>query len=224
MPIRPRSWLRDHGLSLALLAIFLILLMGHSIAGWLDYNQTQAEHHQPTAGYAEYLGTGNFVESVAENWESEFLQMAAFVLLATVLYQRGSSESKDPDKGDEVDDTAEKHRDDPRAPWPVRRGGAWLHLYSHSLTLAFFALFVVSFLLHAEGGLKAYNADQAEHGRAAVTYFQYMSSARFWFESLQNWQSEFLAIWCMVVFSIYLRQRGSPQSKPVHAPHEKTGG
>lgn len=220
---RQRSWLRDHGLSLALLVIFILLLVGHALTGWRYYNQTRAEHRQAPTAFVDYLATGHFLESVGENWESEFLQMAAFVLMATVLYQRGSSESKDPDKRDRVDDPAEKHQHDPRAPWPVRKGGLILHLYSYSLSLAFLLLFVISFLLHAGGGLMEFNTEQASRGQRAATFVEYLGSARFWFESFQNWQSEFLAIWCMVVFSIYLRQRGSPQSKPVHAPHKQTG-
>jgi hypothetical protein len=223
MPHPHRSLWRDNGLSLVLLVCFIVFLAGQALTGWKEYNHNQLEHEQPETSLVEYLGTGHFLESVAENWESEFLQMGAFVLLATVLYQRGSSESKDPDDHEEVDEPAEAHRNDLDAPWPVRAGGVWLHLYSHSLSIAFLLLFAASFLLHASSGLREYNAEQAEHGDAAVTFAQYLAGSRFWFESFQNWQSEFLAIWCMVAFSIFLRQRGSPQSKPVHAPHAMTG-
>ena len=109
------------------------------------------------------------------------------------------------------------------APWPVRKGGLALRFYEHSLSLAFFLLFLLSFVLHAVGGAESYNEERAAHGQAALTVLEYASSSRFWFESLQNWQSEFLAIWAMVVFSIFLRERGSPESKPVDAPHSQTG-
>lgn len=149
-----RRKLRDNGLSLAMFGLFLLFFLGMTIAGWKQYNETQQEHHQPSIAYTQYWGTGHFVEAVFENWESEFLQMAGYVMLTVFLFQRGSAESKDPDKPGPVDEDPEKYRDDPNAPWPVRRGGAWLKLYNHSLTLALFALFIFSFAGHALGGVK----------------------------------------------------------------------
>jgi hypothetical protein len=142
--------------------------------------------------------------------------------LTAFLYQRGSSESKSPDEAAEVDrDPRESSRAD--APAPVKAGGWRLRLYENSLSLAFLALFVVSFVLHALGGAAAYNEEQRLHAAPTVTVLEFLSHARFWFESFQNWQSEFLAIWSMVVLSIFLRQRGSPESKPVDSPHSQTG-
>lgn len=217
-----RRWLRNNGLSLVLGLLFVVCVAGQSIAGWLAHNEEETLHGSPEITYAEYLASGDFHESLAENWESEFLQMAMFVLLTVFLFQKGSSESKDPENSEEVEEEASGKRD-ADAPWPVRRGGLALWLYSHSLSLALFALFVVAFVLHIVGGWEAYCDDLAEHGASPVSMLRYATSARFWFESLENWQSEFLAIFTMVVLSIFLREKGSPQSKPVAAPHHATG-
>jgi Na+-transporting methylmalonyl-CoA/oxaloacetate decarboxylase gamma subunit len=220
-----RRFLRDNGLSLVLFFLFfLTFLFGQSALGMAEYNDDRREHHQPTVGYAEYLATGHFLEATMENWESEFLQMFAFIMLTTFLYQKGSAESKDPDGDNDVDRDPRLSKNKKNAPWPVRKGGLVLKLYENSLGLAFLLLFLLSFALHAVGGAAEYNSEQQEHGNAErVTAIGYAATSRFWFESLQNWQSEFLAIWCMVVFTIRLRQKGSPESKPVDAPHSQTG-
>ena len=159
-----------------------------------------------------------------ENWESEFLQMFLFVALTALLYQKGSAESKKLDEPEASDRDPRKSRNKKDAPWPVRQGGIVLKLYENSLSLAFFLLFAISFLLHAASGAGEYNQDQRLHAAGEqVTTFGYLATSRFWFESLQNWQSEFLAVGMMVVLSIWLRQRGSPESKPVDAPHSQTG-
>jgi hypothetical protein len=158
-----------------------------------------------------------------ENWESEFLQMFAYVLLTAFLYQKGSAESKNPDQPEAVDRDPRQSRNKKDAPWPVRRGGIVLKLYENSLALALFLLFVISFVLHASGGASEYSEQQIAHGAEAVTVLQYMATAQFWFESLQNWQSEFFSIAVLVVLSIFLRQKGSPESKPVDSPHSMTG-
>ncbi|HUR95478.1 MAG TPA: DUF6766 family protein [Gemmatimonadales bacterium] len=221
MPAR-RSFFRDNGLSMVLLALFLASFAGQVVAGYRRYNEEQREHGQPPRTVSGYLSTPAFLEATMENWESEFLQMAMYVLLTALLFQRGSSESKDPDKPEPVDRRPDPSR--PGAPWPVRRGGLALTLYQHSLALAFTSLFVLSFALHAAGGAGEYNEEQEEHGRSErVTTAQYMGSSRFWFESFQNWQSEFLSMAAMVVLTIFLRQRGSPESKPVDAAHSETG-
>ncbi len=158
-----------------------------------------------------------------ENWESEFLQMGMYVALTAFLYQKGSAESKKPGATEAVDRDPRRARNKKDAPWPVRRGGIALRLYEHSLSLAFFALFLGSFLMHAIGGRLNYNEEQMLHGKSGITLGEYLRSDRFWFESMQNWQSEFLAISAMVLLSIFLRQRGSPESKPVESPHWQTG-
>ena len=148
--------------------------------------------------------------------------MAAYILLTVGLRQKGAPESKKLDQEEPVD--AVRHRSaDPHAPWPVRRGGFLLTLYAHSLTLALGGLFGLSFLLHAAGGVLHYNAEQLTHGELPVTLLQYLGTSAFWFESLQNWQSEFLALGVMLVLSVVLRQQGSPTSKPVASPHDETG-
>jgi hypothetical protein len=217
-----RLW-HEHGLSIVLVALFVATMAGQTVTGWFAYNAEQDEHGEPTATFAAYLGTGHFGEATFENWESEFLQMAFYVLLTAFLYQRGSSESKLPDVMELVDLDP---RDSPlkeNAPWPVRRGGVLLTLYENSLSLAFGALFAVSFAMHAWSGALQHNAEQVSHGRAPVSLAEFVSGPQFWFESFQNWQSEFLSLAAMVGFTIFLRQRGSPESKPVAAPTWDTG-
>lgn len=218
-----RSLLRNNGLSICLLVLFAACLAGQYVTGWREHNDDQREHRRPEISFTAYAGSGHFIEAVFENWESEFLQMAAFVLLTVFLFQKGSAESKSPSKTERVDTIEKDSRKDPKMPWPVRRGGLALVLYSNSLSIALLALFLLSFVLHAVGGSKEYNADQIEHGMPAVSMVDYLSSSRFWFESFQNWQSEFLSIAVMVVFSIFLRQKGSPESKPVDTPDAETG-
>jgi hypothetical protein len=216
--------LRENGLSLVWLGLFALALVAQSVAGYLQYNDDQLRHGQTAVGYAAYLTTSHFVEATMENWESEFLQMFLFVVLAAFLYQKGSAESKALDKEEPVDRDPLLSRQKPDAPWPVRRGGLALRVYQCSLSLAFLLLFLVSFYLHAASGAREYNNEQSQHGGAdQITALQYLSKPRFWFESLQNWQSEFLAVGSMVLLSIWLRQKGSPESKPVDAPHSETG-
>jgi hypothetical protein len=215
--------IRDNGLSLVLFALFALFLVGQAITGHRHYNDEQLEHGQPAIGMTEYLRSGEFLEATAENWESEFLQMGVYVLFTCFLFQRGSSESKKIGSSEPVDRDPRRARNKQGVPWPVRRGGWVLSLYSNSLSLAFLLLFAVSFLMHAIGGTRAHNEEQLAHGGDVVSVMEYLGSSRFWFESFQNWQSEFLAIAMMVVLSIFLRQRGSPESKPVDAPHRQTG-
>ena len=150
--------------------------------------------------------------------------MSAYVVLTAFLFQKGSAESKDPAKDEDVDEDPWRHRKDPAAPAVVRQGGWKLKLYEHSLSLVLFGLFLLSFLGHVVTGAERYNAQQIEHGQPGVSLTEYVVKARFWFESFQNWQSEFLAVGAIVILSIWLRQRGSPESKPVASPHHKTGG
>jgi hypothetical protein len=216
-----RRVLRDNGLSIVMFGLFFVFVAAQSVAGFLDYNSTEREHGRPPVGYIGYLTSGDFVEAVFENWESEFLQMGLYVALTAFLFQRGSAESRDPEA---EDPDAGYGGDRADAPWPVRRGGLALKLYENSLSIALLSLFVFSFAMHAIGGAEAYSQEQLEHGARPVSTLQYLGTSRFWFESFQNWQSEFLAIGAMVVLSIFLRQKHSPESKPVAAPHAKTGG
>jgi hypothetical protein len=224
---RMRRFLRENGLSVAAFGLFVICLAGQAVTGLHEYNEDQREHRQPTVGAAEYLRSGHFIEVTFENWESEFLQMAAFVVLTVMLRQKGSPESKELVGEEEVDedprDVLRSPQKRAQAPWPVRRGGLVLKLYEHSLSLALLLLFAGSFLLHAVGGASRYSEEQLAHGGAAMSTFAYVGTSRFWFESFQNWQSEFLAVGMLFVLTIWLRERGSPQSKPVAAPHWQTG-
>jgi hypothetical protein len=217
------KFLRDNGLSITFFVLFVLSLLGQYVAGWKEHNEEQLLHRQPAVSAVEYLGEGHFWEAIFENWESEFLQMAAYVLLTVFLFQKGSAESKRPGTVDRVDRVLPRQlrRDD--APWPVRQGGIVRTLYENSLSLALIALFIASFVLHGVSGAAKHNAEQAEHGGEQLSTLEYMESSTFWFESFQNWQSEFLSIWVIVVFSIFLRQKGSPESKPVDAPHNDTG-
>jgi hypothetical protein len=222
-----KRWLRDNSLSLVLFASFLVFLAGQALAGWRHFNQEQQQHRQPAVALSSYLRSGDFLEATFENWESEFFQMAAFLILSAMLVQRGSAESKPPE---DEEDPKQKNEDAHRlrhppadAPGPVLRGGLALRVYSHSLSLALTALFVLSFALHAVTGHLKYNEEARAHGAALVSLLGYVTSSTFWFESFQNWQSEFLSVFAVVVLSIFLRQKGSPESKPVYAPHTQTG-
>jgi hypothetical protein len=218
-----RRVLRENGLSLVVLGIFLVCMGGQVLSGQLQYNEERMDHGEPAVGIRAYLTSGHFIEATAENWESEFLQMAAYVLFTVFLFQRGSSESKKLGQEEAVDRDPRRSRLKPDAPWPVRRGGWVLRIYENSLSLAFLLLFLVSFILHAAGGARDYNEDQLAHGAETLTTLEYLQTSRFWFESFQNWQSEFLSLAAMALLSIYLRQRGSPESKPVDAAHTDTG-
>ena len=217
-----RQVLRRNGLALVTLGLFLVFLVVQSVTGNREYNEDQREHGEETVGYVEYLGTGHFKESVFENWESEFLQMGGFVVLTIFLRQRGSPESKKLEGDEDVD--ADPDPDRPGAPAPVRGGGLALALYRNSLSIVLLGLFAVSFLLHAVGGAEEYGEEQAAHGQSRPSVLGYMTTARFWFESMQNWQSECLAVGSLVVLSIFFRQQGSPESKPVDHPRYETGG
>jgi hypothetical protein len=220
-----RRVLRENGLGIVLMVLFLVFWVGQSIVGYKEHNTDQREHGQPEVAFGPYLRTAHFWEATAENWESEFFQMFGYVILTAFLYQKGSSESKKLDEPEPVDRDPRASRPKRDAPWPVRRGGFILKLYENSLSLAFLLFFLISITLHAIAGAAEYNEDQAAHGeRSSFTAVQYAGTSRFWFESLQNWQSEFLAIASMVLLSIFLRQRGSPESKPVDSPHHETGG
>ena len=220
-----RRILRENGLSIVLGLLFIFMLVAQAVAGMYAYNDEQQQHGQPIVDFIEYLGSSHFLEATMENWESEFLQMFAFVILTAVLFQKGSAESRKLDEEEPVDRDPRKSRNKKDAPWPVRKGGLILTLYENSLSLAFLLLFVMSFTLHAVGGAEEYNQNQREHGSSEeLSTLAYIGTSRFWFESFQNWQSEFLAVGAMVVLSIFLRQRGSVESKPVDSPHSETGG
>jgi hypothetical protein len=216
-------WARHHGLVLVNATLFILFLAGMSVTGWQVANQELLDHGQAAETFGAFLGSGDFFEAVFENWESEFLQMGSYVVLTVWLFQKGSSESKPIGKSAPQDADPRQHRDATDAPWPVRRGGVWLVLYENSLLILFAVLFAGSFAGHAIGGAMAYSEEQVQHGGAAVSPLEYVGTSQFWFESFQNWQSEFMVVAVLAGAAVYLRQRGSPESKPVHAPHAETG-
>ncbi|MBO0953281.1 DUF6766 family protein [Fibrella forsythiae] len=217
-----KQFLRENGLSLVLVLLTLLTLGGQLLVGWHTFNDELSDYGQATLPFSSYLTSGHCIEAVFENWESEFLQMGLYVLLTVKLYQKGSAESKSLDEPGDVDRPPSASR--PNAPWPVRRGGWLLWLYQYSLSIAFLLLFGLSFLLHAIGGVKAYNLENALKGKAeSLSLWQFLGTSELWFQSLQNWQSEFLSVLSIVVLSIFLRQKGSPQSKPIDAPNGQTG-
>jgi len=213
------TFLYRNSLSIVMLTFMIIFWVGQAYTGWKEYNNEREDYGKPEVAFKEYLSTGHFLQSTFENWESEFLQMALYVVLTISLRQKGSSESKKLYEPEEVD---REPKPSPEAPWPVRKGGIWLKLYSHSLSIAFFTLFALSFCLHFYGSIRYYNEEQIELGKPTETWQQYLTNSHFWFESFQNWQSEFLAVASIVLLSIWLRQKGSPESKPVDAPHWET--
>jgi hypothetical protein len=218
-----RQFVRNNGLSLTLFALFLISFIGQALTGWKADAEELRLHELPEIGFLPYLTSGHFISATFENWESEFLQMGMYVVLTAFLFQRGSSESKPVDEPAPQDEDPREAADRPNAPWPVRRGGWVLTAYEHSLSALFFILFFASIVAHAIGGAKAYSDEELAHGGQPVSTLQYLGSSQFWFESFQNWQSEFLAVAVIVFASVYLRQRGSPESKPVAEPHHETG-
>jgi len=217
-----QKFLRNNGLSLVLFFLFVFSIIGQAITGHQEHNKETVEIGGQPESFSKYLTSGHFLQATFENWESEFLQMALFLILTMMLFQKGSAESKDPDKKEEVDREPNSKKKD--APWPIKKGGLASAIYQHSLCYTFSLLFLISFYLHWQGSLKDYNQEQILKNQPTETAAQYLGNVRFWFESFQNWQSEFLSLLAMVVFSIFLREKGSPQSKPVDAAHSETGG
>jgi len=213
--------LRDNGLSLVLFLLFVVSIAGQAFTGHREHNEETVEMGGQPEPFVKYLSSGHFLQATFENWESEFLQMALFLMLTMMFYQRGSAESKDPDILEDVDKEPDPKNKD--APWPVKKGGLALAIYKHSLCYSFAILFLASFYIHWKGSLKDYNEEQILKHLPTETATQYLGNVRFWFESFQNWQSEFLSLFAMVVLSIFLREKGSPESKPVDAAHSDTG-
>ena len=213
--------LRDNALSILFGAIFVLALAGQSVAGHADTNEQQLQHGAPPIPYLDYIASSDFLVDVAENWQSEFLQFFLFILATIWLVQRGSPESKKPgDSGVGSDEEqlvgAHARPDSPR--WAKVRG-VRLWLYSNSLLIVMGAIFLFSWWAQSLAGHTMANEQNALHGLPPETWADYVASPDFWNRTLQNWQSELLAVGAMVTFSIYLRQRGSSESKPVGAPH-----
>jgi hypothetical protein len=216
--------MRQHLLSIFFGALFLISLLGQSVAGLAEYNEQQSAHGLQTVTYGDFITSSDFVVDVAENWQSEFLQFSLFILATIWLVQKGSPESKRPGDeglGSDREQLVRAHATATSPHW-AQAGGWRLAIYSNSLLLVMGTIFVLSWWAQSVAGLVVFNEEQSEHGQAAIDWFGYLASADFWNRTLQNWQSEFLAVGSMVAFSIYLRQRGSSESKPVGTPHYET--
>jgi hypothetical protein len=214
-----RKFIKNNSLNIVVLALFLMCLALQSFSGWKVYNEEQAQENKRTIGFAEYVSGPHFGEALFENWESEFLQMGLFVWLTSFLLQKGSAESNKPDDEEQNPPTALT----PESPWAARQGGMTRWIYSRSLPAALFVLFALSLYGHANQGAAEYSEKLMERGLPPVNWWGYLFTARFWFESMQNWQSEFLAVSTLSILSIWLRQENSPESKPVNKPHNETG-
>jgi hypothetical protein len=220
-----RRWAFENSLSLCFLALFAVALGAQSVAGQRAFNEEQASHGGDTLGWWAYVTSPDFGRAVMENWQSEFLQFSLFILATIWLVQKGSNESKP--LGDAGRESDQKQRVGGYAPdraprWAKARD--WRRrLYENSLLLVMSAIFLLSWLAQSLTGWRAFNEEQREHDDATVGWAAYLLEPDFWERTLQNWQSEFLAVGTLAVFTIYLRQRGSPESKPVGAPHDETG-
>lgn len=218
-----RFW-TNNSLTIVLLSIFMVSVIGMSIAGWLTANNEARDHGQATESYGNYLRSGDFIEGVFENWESEFLQMWALVVLTIWLRQKGADDSK-PIRGKTPQDTSSRYSILGASDWSERKKALGHALYAHSLGLALISIFFLSFALHAVGGSMMYNDDARMHGETStVTPITYIGTSQFWYESLQNWQSEFFAVAMLLILSIKLRERGSPESKPVGVRYDTQTG
>jgi len=219
-PTKQHSFLYRNGLGLLFSTLFIVTLIAQAITGFHEHNSEREQDNAPAISLAEYLTSGHFISSTFENFESEFLQMALYVILTVGLRQKGSAESKSLDEPEEVD---REPKSGPDAPWPVRKGGIVLKIYENSLFIVFAILFLISWFLHLYGSWLDHNEQQVLNGQPGDTVANYLTQANFWFETFQNWQSEFLSIASIVLLTIFLRQKGSPESKPVDAPHSETG-
>lgn len=214
--------LKDNSLTIILLLLFAGSIVGQWLTGWHVALEDAARHGETSMSLGTYTGSPEFLSSVFENWESEFLQMSAYVVLTAMLVQRGSSESKDPDSPPRDANLAAQALK-PGAPSILRKGRMAREIYSRSLGLALFILFLLSFIMHWTQSAHAAAEEAKAHGESALSTIAYLGDPQLWFESFQNWQSEFLSTAVLVLLSIILRQRESPESKPVAAPHSQTG-
>ena len=225
-----RRWLREQGFSLFFLALFLGSLVGQAIAGHGAYNDDEVDlsrltgDEPDTISFGRYLTSSHFWQAVTENWQSEYLQFTTFLIITIWLVQKGSVETKKP--GDEGRESDQKQKvggyaQDDSPAWAKVRG-LRLKIYENSLLLVMGVIWVASWFAQSVTGWSVYNAEQLDHEDQKVSWLTYLGRPEFWEQTLQNWQSEFLAVGSMAVLTIYLRQRGSPQSKPVGAPHDAT--
>ncbi|MGE5636858.1 MAG: DUF6766 family protein [Nocardioidaceae bacterium] len=220
-----RRFLYDNGVSIAFGLLFIAALVGQAIAGWADFNNDQLRHHAADVTFWRYVTSSHFGAAVTENWQSEYLQFTLFIFITIWLIQRGSPESKEPrQEGLESDEqqTLGEHAHEGSPLW-ARVGGARTFLYSNSLLIVMLAIWIGSWVAQSFTGLTEYNSTRIGHQEDPLSWWSYLGTADFWEKTLQNWQSEFLAVGSMAILAVYLRQRGSPESKPVGAAHTDTG-
>ena len=218
--MKKNSFFYRNGLTLVFMSLFLVTLAAQALTGWKQHNEDLQENSVKEITLGTYLRSGHFISATFENFESEFLQMSLYVVMTISLRQLGSAESKKLDEPEEVD---REPKISPDAPWAVKKGGWILKLYSNSLAICFGILFFVSWALHLYGSWQNHNVEQLAKHLPTDTITNYLGKPEFWFETFQNWQSEFLSVASIVFFTIYLRQKGSPESKPVDAPDFETG-
>jgi hypothetical protein len=222
---RLKRFAYDNGLSLFFLAIFLGALIGQAIAGHAAFNDEQVQHGEQAISLWGYITSSQFGQAVMENWQSEYLQFTLFMLATVWLVQRGSPESKEPGKEGLESDREQrvgKHAEPGSPRWAKVRGFRnWV--FSNSLLIVMVLVFLGSWFAQSVTGWTDFNSEQQAHGDPAVSWWSYIGRAHFWEATLQNWQSEFLAVGSFVILTVYLRQRGSAESKPVGASQEATG-
>ena len=219
-----RRWLFEQSLSLFFLAIFLLSVVGQAISGWKDYNEEQVEHEAETISFLDYTVSPRFGGDVMENWQSEFLQFTLFILATVWLVQKGSNESKEVTEAGLESDQKQLVRGYAKSNSPAwaKVDGVRRRVYENSLLLAMVTIFFASWFSQSLSNWGEYNDEQREHGSSPISWAAYLARPDFWNRTFQNWQSEFLAVGTMAAFTIYLRQRGSPESKPVGSPHSTT--
>ena len=220
-----RRFVRDNGLSLFFLSTFLAAVALQTVAGWHDFNNEQLRHGSDPISFGRFVVSSEFGQALLENWQSEYLQFTLYILATVWLLQRGSPESKELDKAGVESDERQKvgEHASPRSPLWARAGGLRTRIYSNSLVIVMTAIWLASWFGQSVTGRSAYNAELLEHRQSPLSWVEYLGTADFWESTLQNWQSEFLAVGSMAILAVYLRQRGSPESKPVGATHEATG-
>jgi hypothetical protein len=220
-----RTFLRHNSLSLVFFVLFALALVFQAIAGHADFNEDQTRHGDAELSLGRYVLSSEFATAVLENWQSEYLQFTLFILLTVWLIQRGSPESKEPDRAGRESDEQQmvaEHADETSPRWARSRG--WrLKLYENSLLIVMAGIWLASWVAQSVTGVAEYNAERLDHQELPVSWAEYLTRADFWEKTLQNWQSEFLAVGSMAILAVYLRQRGSPESKPVGARHHSTG-
>jgi hypothetical protein len=222
---RMRRFVRDNGISVGFGIAFLLALAGQAIAGYADFNNQLVADGLAQIGFLDYLASSDFAVDVTENWQSEYLQFFLYIFATVWLLQRGSPESKEMHKAGPESDEDQRMGEHAGQDSPRWAGvGGWRQaVFSRSLGLVMAGLFLLSWLAQSIAGVAAYNEQQLRQLQAPIDWDQYIASADFWSRTLQNWQSELLAVASMAILSVYLRQRGSPESKPVGTPHTSTG-